>query len=64
MRIAHLRLPLAGLAPLRPARAVAFWFERQATRRALDRLDAHLLADIGLTAEAARAETAKPFWQD
>ncbi len=31
-------------------------------RRALARLDATRLADIGLTASQARAEAARPFW--
>ena len=31
-------------------------------RRSLARLDAHLLADIGLTPEAARAEAERPLW--
>lgn len=64
MRTMHLRLPLAGLAPFLPARAFALWAERQATRRALERLDTRLLDDIGLTAREARAESGKPFWQD
>ncbi len=33
------------------------------TRRQLSRLDAHQLADIGLTAEQARQEATRPFWQ-
>lgn len=39
------------------------WEQRQQTRRALSRLDAHLLADIGLNARAAQAEAKKTFWQ-
>ncbi|MGL4309943.1 MAG: DUF1127 domain-containing protein [Paracoccaceae bacterium] len=37
---------------------------RMATRRALGRLDTHLLRDIGLDQLSARAESAKPFWRD
>ena len=32
------------------------------SRRALASLDARLLSDIGLTAEAAAHEAARPFW--
>ena len=35
---------------------------RQASRRALARLDDRLLADVGLTREQAAAETVKRFW--
>lgn len=31
-------------------------------RRALARLDDHLLADIGLTPDAARIESERPLW--
>jgi uncharacterized protein YjiS (DUF1127 family) len=33
-------------------------------RRALARLDDHLLRDIGLNDGRATREAAKPFWQD
>jgi uncharacterized protein YjiS (DUF1127 family) len=33
-----------------------------ATRRALARLDGHMLKDIGLDPLSARAEAEKPFW--
>ena len=36
---------------------------RQRQRNALADLDARLLADIGVTPDAARAEAAKPFWE-
>ena len=36
---------------------------RRRNRRALARLDQHLLRDIGLSADEARTEVAKPFWQ-
>ncbi|MBB2494078.1 DUF1127 domain-containing protein [Aquipseudomonas ullengensis] len=52
------RLPLRKLA--------ARWqrlCQRLATRRALLQLDSHLLDDIGLTAEQARQEATRPFWQ-
>lgn len=68
--------PLAGLQIAGPAlqRRLAgavslarLWHQgilRARTRRALTRLDAHLLRDIGLTAEAAAQEAARPFWRD
>jgi Domain of unknown function (DUF1127). len=31
-------------------------------RRALAHLDPHLLADVGLTVDEARAEAARPLW--
>jgi uncharacterized protein YjiS (DUF1127 family) len=39
------------------------WIVRRRTRRALSRLDTARLADIGVSADAARAEAAKPFWR-
>jgi uncharacterized protein YjiS (DUF1127 family) len=43
---------------------VARWEERRQTRRALARLDAHLMRDIGMTPVARSAECEKPFWRD
>ncbi len=36
---------------------------RRRNRRALARLDQHLLRDIGLSSDEAWTEAAKPFWQ-
>ncbi len=36
---------------------------RRRDRQRLARLDAHLLRDIGIDAQEARRECAKPFWQ-
>lgn len=36
---------------------------RRRDRQRLSQLDAHLLRDIGLDAQEARREIAKPFWQ-
>lgn len=47
--------------------AWAVWRERRAYRSDLKRLlqaGPHLIADIGLTQEAARREAGKPFWKD
>jgi uncharacterized protein YjiS (DUF1127 family) len=40
-----------------------FWVERSRQRRALARLNDHLLRDIGLTRDEARRECANPFWK-
>jgi len=37
--------------------------QRIRQRRALARLDTRLLRDIGISAEQARREAAKPFWR-
>lgn len=42
---------------------LSFWAARSAQRRDLSDLDDRLLADIGITPEAARRECAKPFWR-
>lgn len=64
-------LILSPLQPLPPvtrllvvlAQKVLIWDLRRHGRRSLNRLDAHMLRDIGLTAEAAQIESAKPFWR-
>ncbi len=45
-----------ALPPLR------LWLGLYRQRRALARLDARALRDIGLDARTARAEAARPFW--
>src|SRR5262245_35889393 len=47
----------------RAAATLRLWLERNRTRRALDRLDDRMLADIGVTRAQARQESARPFWQ-
>ena len=42
--------------------AFATFFDVWRSRRALARLDAHALDDIGLNAERASRESAKPIW--
>jgi uncharacterized protein YjiS (DUF1127 family) len=39
------------------------WAERERQRQALARLDARLLADVGISQEQARREATKPFWR-
>lgn len=60
-------LTLAALPPVsrllvEVALVMARWDDRRRTRRALARLDAHILRDIGLTGTLAKAECRKPFW--
>ena len=45
------------------AGAIERWIEWSRQRRALRRLNDHLLRDIGLTQEEADRETEKPFWR-
>jgi uncharacterized protein YjiS (DUF1127 family) len=61
-------LPLTALPPLSRGLVnlglmLARWDTRLRSRRALARLDAHLLHDIGLSATTAEDETARPFWR-
>ena len=57
---------LSATRPLR--RQLPFWkqlrrlFALRHQRRRLARLDDHLLADIGLTPDAARLEAERPLW--
>lgn len=67
-RLHALQLP-ASLPPLSrmlvsAALVLANWDDRRRTRSSLARLDDHLLADIGLGADRAAHEIAKPFWRD
>jgi uncharacterized protein YjiS (DUF1127 family) len=43
--------------------ALARWEMRRRTRNALQRLDPHLLHDIGLGPDDRATECARPFWQ-
>ena len=54
----------SGRLPLREAgRRWQLLCRRLHTRRQLLLLDAHQLADIGLSVEQARKEATRPFWQ-
>jgi uncharacterized protein YjiS (DUF1127 family) len=44
-------------------REIGAWVALSRERHALAELDDHLLADIGITPDAAAREAAKPFWQ-
>lgn len=60
---AHRPLPPVANAVFALAVTVLKWEQRQQTRRALRRLDPHMLADIGLSYDEARLECKKGFWQ-
>lgn len=61
---AHHPLPPVASAVFALAVTILKWEQRKQTRRALMRLDDHLLKDVGLTPHAAHLEYNKPFWQD
>ena len=44
-------------------RQLAEWKRVARTRRALSRLDSHLLRDIGVTAMEQEEESRRPFWR-
>ncbi len=56
-------IPAPAAVALRLAVVIVKWDMRHRTRRALMRLDAHELADIGLTPDDARREAALQFWK-
>lgn len=59
MHDAHLTLTTP---PVRPARQRPTWLQNLRTRRALARLDAERLRDVGLTPHQARQEARKWPW--
>ncbi len=57
------RIPFASVVAVRVAVLLSKWATRRRTRIALDRLDAHLLRDVGLTQAAADREAERAFWR-
>lgn len=57
------RSSLRSLKAVALLRLVVRRIETRRTRLALAHLDAHLLRDIGISLEAARAEAQRPFWR-
>lgn len=57
------RSSLRSLKAVALLRLVVRRIETRRTRLALAHLDAHLLRDIGISREAARAEAQRPFWR-
>lgn len=58
------RLPFLSRLAFDFAFTVARWQMRSVTRKNLQKLDGHLLADIGLEPGTAHRESAKRFWQE
>ncbi|GGL74720.1 DUF1127 domain-containing protein [Wenxinia marina] len=63
-------MPAARSLPIAPAFRsadaawpIARWAQLWSSRRALARLDPHLLRDIGLDLGEAEVEAARPFWK-
>lgn len=56
-------LPTLATVFLRAAVIVTHWNHRSKSRRALKSLEDHHLFDIGISRDAAKAETEKPFWR-
>lgn len=56
-------LPPVATAVFALAVTILKWEQRQQTRRALKRLDDHMLRDIGLSQVEAQMECRKSFWQ-
>lgn len=48
--------------PLSPLRYLTRLIALRRARRDLERLDPHLLDDIGISPDRARAEAARPIW--
>lgn len=57
------RSSLRSLKAVALLRLVVRRIETRRTRLALAHLDGHLLRDIGISREEARAEVQRPFWR-
>ena len=58
------RLPLLSRLAFDFAFLITKWQMRSVTRKNLERLDSHLLQDIGLQPGDAHRESTKRFWQN
>jgi uncharacterized protein YjiS (DUF1127 family) len=58
------RLPLLSRLAFDLAFTIAKWQMRSATRKSLQKLNGHLLYDIGLEPGEAHSECTKRFWQE
>ncbi len=63
MRHHGLDMPAAAAVSKSLLRGLASWMARWNQRRSLDRLEIHLLDDIGITRADVAREVAKPFWR-
>lgn len=57
-------MPPVSAILLRIARVVMRWEQRRLNRRALLRLDDHMLRDVGLDRSMVDAEISRPLWRD
>ncbi|MEM8593029.1 MAG: DUF1127 domain-containing protein [Pseudomonadota bacterium] len=57
------RIPPAAALLVMLALQITKWGQRHRSRIALNKLDDHMLRDIGLTPDQARFEADKRFWQ-
>lgn len=55
--------PITAQVALKFAVIVTRWHCRHRTRKALRALPDHLLADVGLSRDAAYTEARRPFWR-
>ncbi|MCG7492108.1 DUF1127 domain-containing protein [Thalassobius sp. Cn5-15] len=55
--------PLAAQLALSFAITLTHWHRRHHTRKALRALPDHILADVGLSRDAAYTEARRPFWR-
>lgn len=62
--IAPMALPPVSRLLVGLALTLARWDDRARSRRALSRLEPHMLRDIGLTDTARQTECHKPVWAD
>ena len=58
------RMPVLSRMAFDLAFTIAKWQMRSATRKSLQKLDRHLLQDIGLEPGEAQCESTKRFWQN
>lgn len=61
--LANRPLTPASTLGLRLVVLLVAWGERRRTRRALRRLDDHMIKDIGLTRWMVEREATRPFWE-
>lgn len=59
----RVEIPVLAAVILKVAHTLVVWSERSKSRKQLRSMDAHRLADIGVTAHQALTEYLKPFWK-
>lgn len=58
------RMPVLSRVAFDLAFTIAKWQMRSATRKSLQKLDSHLLHDIGLEPGEAQCESTRRFWEE